>query len=456
MKNEPKPRTQTNPVRRVIQAIVDAHASHRQRHASSGFGFAFADRIDYLDPQHWDEVTQGASVLLRREVLRVIEEYGPENIVPRYAIVFRDKKPVAALAAQILEFSGNRLTKAPAPAGGSSAKRILASWKGAAAPISAAAVSQLRERMLVAGNLLCWGFHGIALAAGERPEEVWPGIAEAIYRIRRAERLSGQTGLVMVKDLTANQTGLEVLKTFSYRPLETDPNMVLEVRPEWRGYDDYLAALDAKYRRNAKDQLKKLASAGCVLESLTVTEMHSAAARLHELYLSVQRNASVRLVTVPATYLPALAQALGSDFRCTVARREGEILGFVTSFKNGDTAIAYYIGFDRTAAAEGLPIYLRLLHTTIDHAIAYRCKRLSLGRTALEPKAALGARPEPMSVWLRHRVQPLNWLLRGVLGSVPHDEAPERSPFKATAAGIHVSEPSINLEGEFPPNAKSR
>ena len=53
----------------------------------------------------------------------------------------------------------------------------------------------------------------------------------------------------------------------------------------------------------------------------------------------------------------------------------------------------------------------------------------------MEPKAALGAKPEPMSVWLRHRVPALNWMLRGVLGAVPHEEAPERSPFKASPPG---------------------
>lgn len=75
--------------------------------------------------------------------------------------------------------------------------------------------------------------------------------------------------------------------------------------------------------------------------------------------------------------------------------------------------------------------YLRLLHSTIDHAIEWRCQRLSLGRTALEPKAALGAQPESMTVWLRHRVPAVNWMLRGLLGAVPHDEVPQRNPFKA-------------------------
>jgi hypothetical protein len=141
----------------------------------------------------------------------------------------------------------------------------------------------------------------------------------------------------------------------------------------------------------------------------------------------------VRLVTLTEHYLPRLAQTLGDNFRCTVVRRGDEVLGFVTSLRDGETAIAYYIGFDRAAAATGLPIYLRLLHSTIGDAIAWGCTRLSLGRTALEPKAALGAKPEIMSVWLRHRVPAFNWLLRGVMGSVTHEEAPERNPFKAVA-----------------------
>ena len=155
---------------------------------------------------------------------------------------------------------------------------------------------------------------------------------------------------------------------------------------------------------------------------------------MHELYLAVQSHATVRLVTLPPTYLPALAQAAGDNFRCTVIRRGGRIVGFVTSLRDGDSAIGYYIGFDRSAAAEGLPIYLRLLHATIDDAIAWQSTRLSLGRTALEPKAGLGARPETMNVWLRHRVPAVNWLLRGLLGAVPHAEAPERNPFKTGAA----------------------
>ncbi len=414
-----------NPLRRLSSTLRNLRERHRERHRPTGFGFVFADRVDYLDPARWDAVTAHGSLFLRREVLRVIENHGPENIQPRYAMIFRDANPVAALAVQVVTVAGESLSRTQPHSSAKPSRNLL---RRTLTPGVRKAGHRLRERMLVAGNLLSWGFQGIAFMPGEDAAELWPGVAEALYRIRRAERLNGQTDFVMIKDFTPRQTGLEPLRRFSYRPFETEPNMVLEINPAWRSYEDYLAALDAKYRRNAKDQMKKLAAANCVMES--VSDLSAVAARLHKLYLTVHENATVRLVTLPETYLPALARAGGEDFRCTVIRRQDDILGFVTSLRDGDTAIAYYIGFDR-AAAEGLPLYLRLLHATIGDAIAWRCPRLSLGRTALEPKAALGAKPEPMSVWLRHRVPMLNWMLRGLLGAVPHAEAPERNPFKS-------------------------
>jgi hypothetical protein len=426
-----------HPLKKLKRSIRELQERHRDRHRPTGFGFVFADRVDYLDPERWDSVTRSGSIFLSRDVLRVVERHGPENIQPRYAIIFRGDKAVAALAAQVVTITGERLKPDEGGARPKSDSKLL---RRILRPAVNVATANIRERMIVAGNLLSWGFHGIGFLREEEPTALWSGVAEALYRIRRAERLTGQMNFVMVKDVTPNEAGLEALHRFSYRPMETEPNMVLKIEPSWRSYDDYLAALDAKYRRNAKEQVKKLAAAGCVVEQLAELEAH--AVRLHELYLAVHGNAAVRLVTLPPTYLPALAGAAGQNFRCIVIRRGDEILGFVTAIRDGETALGYYIGFDREAAATGLPLYLQLLHATIASAIEWRCKSLSLGRTALEPKAALGAKPEPMSVWLRHRVSAFNWIFRGLLGGVPHAEAPERNPFKTRGGADQPNVPS--------------
>jgi hypothetical protein len=60
------------------------------------------------------------------------------------------------------------------------------------------------------------------------------------------------------------------------------------------------------------------------------------------------------------------------------------------------------------------------------HSVA----RNSFGRTALEPKTALGAKPQAFSVLIRHRQPILNKMIKHILLGMEHDDAPERNPFK--------------------------
>ncbi|MBI1772609.1 MAG: hypothetical protein HYR68_09765, partial [Burkholderiales bacterium] len=66
----------------------------------------------------------------------------------------------------------------------------------------------------------------------------------------------------------------------------------------------------------------------------------------------------------------------------------------------------------------------------IADAIDLGCKRISYGRTALEPKAALGAKPQTFGVFVRHRQPVLNKLMKRLLLGIEHEDAPDRNPFK--------------------------
>ena len=126
-----------------------------------------------------------------------------------------------------------------------------------------------------------------------------------------------------------------------------------------------------------------------------------------------------------ATIAARLAEELA-----LVAECDGRIVGFIVSVRDGETALAYHIGFDREIAGEGVPLYLRLLHASLGQAIEYGARRVSFGRTALEPKARLGCKPEATIVWARHRHPFLNQLLQPMLKLVEHDVAPDVAPFK--------------------------
>ena len=402
------------PLKKLVNKARDLRDHHKERHRPSGFGFALADSIDYLDSEHWQAVTANNSLFLSPKYLRILEQAGPDNLQQRYAIIFRGRTPVAAVAAQSVTVSLSRVSRKTS--------------KGR----TAAPLEKLQEKLFVCGNLLSWGMHGIAFAPNEDTVPLWSAVAEAIYRLRRADKLTGNTDVVMVKDITASyEAGAAALSRFSYRRLETEPNMVLDVSPKWRSYDDYLASLTSRYRKQAKDIAKDVLDAGFQVERLaSANEVARHAETIHKLYLQTHYNARLRLVTLNPDFLPTLAEQFGDDLRCTIVRRDDQMLGFVTTIRDGETAVGYYIGFDRTTNVD-VPIYFRLLQSVVDDAISLGCRKLSLGRTALEPKARLGAHPEPVSIWIRHRIPMLNVLVRGLLHTISHhDEPPERNPFK--------------------------
>ena len=155
-------------------------------------------------------------------------------------------------------------------------------------------------------------------------------------------------------------------------------------------------------------------------------------ARMHALYLQVHERAALRPFTLHAGHFTALARAAGAAAALQRhLRGDDTLLGFICTLDDGVQALAYHIGFDRVAA-KTLPLYLRLLHASIDDAIALGARELSFGRTALEPKSRLGAKPQPTAIWVRHRQPMMNRLVQPLLGLVHPDEAPEAKPFKAS------------------------
>ena len=71
-----------------------------------------------------------------------------------------------------------------------------------------------------------------------------------------------------------------------------------------------------------------------------------------------------------------------------------------------------------------------LLFAVIEQGLEWGARRILFGGTALEPKARLGCTPVPCQVWVRHRVPLVNTFVRQVPQALPHEEAPDRNPFK--------------------------
>ncbi len=402
-------------------------AARKALRAPTALDFAVSSRIALLEPALWDAAAASGGLFLSRGYFTMLEQVLPANLSPRYALVTAREGgqtlPVAAIHMKIAQLSAAQLRPRREGRG-----RLLD-------PVKDRLSERLQQRVLACGNLLSYGQHGVAIAAGIDPATAWHAVAEVLYRVRHAEKLAGGAQFSLIKDLCGGHAGAaRVLEGLDYRWVETEPNMVLALDPAWRSYEDYLASLASKYRSGIRNAVfKPIDAAGCTVDVLA--DPAPVAERLHQLYLDVHDNAAVRPFTLPVDYFPALLRFAGARGRLSVLRRPADraILGFLVSLADGDTGYAYHIGFDREASKD-LPVYLRLLHAGIADGVALGVKRISYGRTALEPKAALGAKPEPYGVLIRHRQPVVNSLIKRLLEGIEHAEPPERNPFKQSAS----------------------
>jgi predicted N-acyltransferase len=405
---------------RAIKSLLDKRKEVRKRlRGPAHLNYAIADSITMLDATAWKTVTADAGLFLSYEYLAAIEPVLPHNLVPRYALIYDDEEGerqlVAAVYMQIadINLSQTRPEKEP----------------GERKKWSEKIAEKAGQRILICGNMLTYGQHGVALVNGVDEKLAWHGVAEVLYRVRQAEKLAGKTHFVMIKDLHDPHTKhANHLVNLSYRYVETQPNMVLSLRDGWKNHDDYLAGLASKYRSSIKNAVfKPIEEAGCTVEH--ATDLAPLQEQLFALYKSVQVNAGFRPFELRPEYFPELQKAAADRFLCSVIKRNDDIIGFMITVADGDTAIAYHIGMNRDASAD-LPIYLRLLHAGIADAIALGCKDVSFGRTALDPKASLGAKPQTFGILLRHRQPVLNKLIKRILLGIEHEDAPDRNPFK--------------------------
>ena len=147
-----------NPVRSAVEGIKGALDRHQRRASPSGLQAVIGDRIGFLNPAHWDALTEGASFFMSRAYRELLETHAPEGMQQRYALVYRGARPIVALAAQVLDVGATQLANLPD-------SRLR---KKALAGVSA--------RLLVCGSLVSSGFHGLAFAEDEDPQAGQGGV----------------------------------------------------------------------------------------------------------------------------------------------------------------------------------------------------------------------------------------------------------------------------------------
>ena len=370
--------------------------------------FALAERIAHLDSTAWNELTQHASVFMQAPFLTALEQALPANVSPRYALMYRGDEAIAALCMQLVRVEGRAAVAASVPLSG--------------------LTQLLDERALVLGSLVGWGDTGLVLRPGADADLVWREAMRLMDRLRRFEKSEGVVNVSFIKDAVTEEHEL-TLRRQGYQLAPSGADMQLCLEPKWKSLDDYLGSLSSNPRRAVKKTLQQLEASGYRARELSVTELEANEARLDALYGQVWANADVRPLRLSGKFFVELKRRLPDACAMFGLEKDGQLDAFGVCLKSNDVCVGYYLGYDKSVEA---PLYLRLLISVIEQAIAWGSASASMGRTSEEPKARLGAVAGPSSLWVKHRVPPLNWAVGAVLGTLEEAAVPTHRVFRQT------------------------
>ena len=147
------------------------------------------------------------------------------------------------------------------------------------------------------------------------------------------------------------------------------------------------------------------------------------------LYKKVAANAGFNLGDFNLETYRDLKEKLGNDYILKTYWLADKMVGFVSGVVNKNSLDAHFVGIDyqinRTYA-----IYQRMLYDYIQIAITKKLTSLSFGRTASEIKSSVGANPEHLTVYIRHKKSITNKFLRLFLLKIQPTEFHQKFPFK--------------------------
>jgi len=367
-------------LRRELSKLEQSINNRKCRATPSEFGIALFDSISYVNQKLWDEIVDSRNIFLSTAYLQALEASSIEGIGFRYAMLYQGRQAVAVLAFQTIDLNPGNFGNPK---------------------VSLKELDAVKLRLLVCGSVTLSGPNCCAYRTSINPADIYHGVADACYRIRRAEKLHGRIDGVLVKDFYPSEmTPARELSKYGYYKFDVDPNMIISLNRGWNSMEDYLAALSKKYRSRAKRVFKK--GSALQIEELSLSKLESLGGELSSLYNAVNKQAKFRIISLNSNYFINLKRYLPDNVRVNGFYLDDLLVGFGIGVNSGSGLEAHTVGMDYQHNRE-YEIYQNILYNFVSKGIELSAPMITMGRTALEMKSCIGAQPRPMSCFIRHR-----------------------------------------------------
>jgi hypothetical protein len=388
----------------------------------SGVELRIVSSVRELNHEDWAKVNGEGNLFTSYSFLSAFEETAPAEIQCVYALVRSNGELKGAYVFQIVHLTPEALAFILQPLSG--AGKIV----GGLADWLTRCKEQKGMRVLISGNNFISGEHGVITTEHHSKARMFRLMPKVVQKIIDRYVEPTKISLVLVKDYYAGKAVRpeKVLSKLRYHTFSVEPEMVLDIHPDWKNYNDYEQAMSKKYRNRSRSVLKK----SCVLEpkELNADEIFVHRNEIFGLYMAVHSNARFRLAALTPEYFVKMKSRFPDEFKLTIYILEGKIVAFRSGFENLSEYEAHFIGLDYTLNRDKC-LYQRILYDFVDDAIQFKAKRLLLGRTAAEIKSTVGAVPHDLICFMRHRNSFSNHIISPFVDYLKPEDWVQRNPF---------------------------
>jgi len=286
------------------------------------------------------------------------------------------------------------------------------------------AVAGRTAQIAVCGNIFLSGNYGVFVKDSTQSSRVYKVIARFLKKSVIAQRAS----VLFFKDFNPQQKEqTSLLASNNFAAFQVEPNMILNIQPSWHTVTDYLAQLKSKYR--VKVNRANALSDSLIVKSFSASDIIKNEQRLTVLINNIIDRALVSTVNFTLKTYAALKEVFPEKVLFKGYYEQENLIAFAVSFVHRDMVDAHFIGMDYNKNKQ-FALYPRILNDYIKEAIEHKALVLNLGRTSSEIKSTLGAVPEPLHCYVRHKRTAANLIFRPFVRQLKATPYKQHEPFK--------------------------
>lgn len=396
-----------------------------QRKLSIDYTFTFYEGMLEVDKIAWNEVLANTNFFLNTDYLYLLEKTHP-NIIHRYAIVYKNKRPVFVSCFQVIDFTADLFGElVESQITDLTAKKVklfdryIDKYK-----------DQVVMRIVTCGNNFISGEHGFAYSKNIKRGEAFFVLEKISKIVSKEEKLRGTISATLIKDFYINRLPKEkILEENKFIEFMVEPDMLINIPDNLQDLTDYITLFAKKYRNRAKHIFRD--GTAIVKKDLSIEEVKSYNKQIYYLYENVFNKAKFKLVKLAPDYFYEMKLSFTETFFVTGYFLENKMVAFDSGYylPDDNILVAHCIGIDYEVNKE-YELYQNILYHFIELAIRNKRKRLNLGRTASEIKSTVGAKAQELVCYIKPQNTVSKVILNPFINFLQPNEWIPRNPFK--------------------------